>query len=150
MGNEELVYELIEALNNLKKSNINCMHPKDKLSNNERMVLFIIHNVGSNNRISLSIIRDKIKLAPSTITPIITSLEKRGLIERKIDTKDRRNIYIYLSSKGEKFTKQVDIELKNILNEYIKYIGDEDTKKLIYLINKTKKFMEKKKGENNV
>lgn len=151
MTNNELLYQLIEALNNLKKDRFDFMyHHIDDLSNNERMILFIIHNLSKKDKISLSTIRDKIKLAPSTITPIITSLEKRGLIERKIDESDRRNIFVLLSNDGKKLTKRVDNELKAHLNEYIQYMGDTDILKLIYLIDKTNEFFKKKKGENNV
>lgn len=147
MENEELVYELLDAFSNLKRTNFNCMFPKDDLSHNERMILFIIHNLSKGDRISLSTIRDKIKLAPSTITPIISSLERRGLIERKIDENDRRNIYIFLSSNGKKFTEKVDNELKDILHEYIKYMGKNDTNEIIRLIKKTREFIVLKKGE---
>lgn len=147
MENEELVYELLEAFSNLKRTNLNYMFPKDGLSHNERMILFIIHNLSKGDRISLSIIRDKIKLAPSTITPIISSLEKRGFIERKIDENDRRNIYIFLSSNGKKFTEKVDNELKNMLYEYIKYMGKNDTNEIIRLIKKTREFKVLKKGD---
>lgn len=148
MENEELVYELLEEFSNLKRTNFSYMFTKDDLSHNERMVLFIIHNLNKDDKISLSIIRDKMKLAPSTITPIISSLEKRGFIERKIDESDRRNIYICLSNIGRMFTEKVDNELKNMLYEYIKYMGKNDTNEIIRLIKKTREFIVLKKGES--
>lgn len=148
MENEELVYELLDEFSNLKRTNFSYMFTKDDLSHNERMVLFIIHNLNKDDKISLSIIRDKMKLAPSTITPIISSLEKRGFIERKIDESDRRNIYICLSNIGRRFTEKVDNELKNMLYEYIKYMGKKDTNEIIRLIKKTREFIVLKKGES--
>ena len=148
MENEELVYELLDEFSNLKRTNFSYMFTKDDLSHNERMVLFIIHNLNKDDKISLSIIRDKMKLAPSTITPIISSLEKRGFIERKIDESDRRNIYICLSNIGRRFTEKVDNELKNMLYEYIKYMGKNDTNEIIRLIKKTREFIVLKKGES--
>lgn len=148
MENEELVYELLDEFSNLKRTNFSYMFTKDDLSHNERMVLFIIHNLNKDDKISLSIIRDKMKLAPSTITPIISSLEKRGFIERKIDESDRRNIYICLSNIGRRFTEKVDNELKNMLYEYIKYMEKNDTNEIIRLIKKTREFIVLKKGES--
>ena len=148
MENEELVYELLDEFSNLKRTNFSYMFTKDDLSHNERMVLFIIHNLNKDDKISLSIIRDKMKLAPSTITPIISSLEKRGFIERKIDESDRRNIYICLSNIGRRFTEKVNNELKNMLYEYIKYMGKNDTNEIIRLIKKTREFIVLKKGES--
>lgn len=147
MKNEKLTYELLDAITSLKKTKFHDMCPKDNLSSNERMILFIIHNLNKDNRISLSVIREKIKLAPSTITPIISSLEKKGLVAREIDKIDRRNIYVYLSVEGKKFTKKVDNELKGILCEYIKYMGENDTNEIIRLMKKTREFITLKEGE---
>lgn len=147
MKNKEKVYELLENLTNLKKMDIEFIHEKDDLSTNERMVLFIIHNLSKDDKISLTTIRNKMRLAPSTITPIIASLEKRGLIERKVYEQDRRNIYIYLSEQGKKFTKKVDEELKGILLEYINYMGESNIQEIVRLIKKTKEFISYKKGE---
>lgn len=112
------------------------------------MVLFIIKNIGNDNGILLSKVRNKIKLAPSTVTPIITSLEEKGLIERKIDKKDRRNIYIYLSEKGEKFTENVNDRWRSSLKGYIDYIGEKDALEIIRLINQTKEYINYMKGES--
>ena len=147
MKNEDLVYDLIESMMELKRVKSHSICIGDDLSVNERIVLFIIRNMGDDNKILLSKIRDKIKLAPSTVTPIITSLEEKGIIKRKIDTKDRRNIYIYLSAKGKDFTKEVDNKLTGLLEEYIKYMGEEDSLEIIRLINKTKEYVNRGKGE---
>ena len=147
MKNKEKVYELLENLTNLKKMDIELTHQKGDLSTNERIALFIIHNLGKEDKISLTVIRNKMKIAPSTITPIITSLEKRGLVERRIDEQDRRNIYVNLSKKGKILTQKIDEELKRVLLEYINYMGEENIEELIKLITKTKEFISYKKGD---
>lgn len=148
MKNDDLVYELIESMLELKKVKFHSICIDDNLSGNEKMVLFIIKNIGNDNGILLSKVRNKIKLAPSTVTPIITSLEEKGLIERKIDKKDRRNIYIYLSEKGEKFTENVNDRWRSSLKGYIDYIGEKDVLEIIRLINQTKEYINYMKGES--
>lgn len=98
MKNDDLVYELIESMLELKKVKSHSICIDDNLSGNEKMVLFIIKNIGNDNGILLSKVRNKIKLAPSTMTPIITSLEEKGLIERKIDKKIEE-IFIFIYQK---------------------------------------------------
>ncbi len=148
MKNNDLVYELIESMLELKKVKSHSICIDDNLSGNEKMVLFIIKNIGNDNGILLSKVRNKIKFAPSTVTPIITSLEEKGLIERKIDKKDRRNIYIYLSEKGEKFTENVNDRWRSSLKGYIDYIGEKDALEIIRLINQTKEYINYMKGES--
>jgi len=38
--------------------------------------------------------------AATSFTPLLDKLEKRGLIERRADAKDRRAVFIHLTSKG--------------------------------------------------
>ncbi len=147
MEDKKLVYDLLYNFIDLKKYKFCYIDNEYSLTHTENMILFIIKNLSKNNKISLSVIRDKIKLAPSTITPVITSLENKELIERKIDENDRRNIYIYLSDKGKKFTQKVDRKIKDILCEYIEYMGKEDVNEIIRLIKKTKEYINVKKGD---
>ncbi len=48
-------------------------------------------------------------ITPGGVTRIITSLEKRGIIKRRISPEDRRNIDVSLTAKG----KRMVIELRN-------------------------------------
>lgn len=102
----------------------------------------------NDNVVSLSNLRKKIKLAPSTITPILNSLETRGLIERIIDKDDRRNIYLKLSSDGQKFTKSAHDLLENMVFEYIKYMSIEDIREVIRLARKTENFIKERMEKN--
>lgn len=140
----ELIEELIYNFRSLKRMKFNKPKVCDKLTHNERMILFVIYENIKNDKISLALIRKNLKLAPSTITPIITSLENKGLIERKIDKNDRRNIYLRITQIGLEYTNKVQIEIKEDLTKYIEYIGKEDTKKLIRLITKTIEFFDRK------
>lgn len=149
--NNELIEELISTFRKFKKikfhSGGNCGDSSD-LTHNERMILFILSDISKDGIVSLSVIRERMKLAPSTITPIITLLEEKELIQRNIDTNDRRNIFLKISSKGEEFISRVENEIKNEMSKYIEYIGEEDTKQLIRLISKTTMFFEGKETKH--
>jgi len=75
-----------------------------------------------NNKLSMSIKRIAVQmnLTPGRITHILTSLEAKKYIERKIDQKDKRNIIVHLTDSSIPFLKQVNenhIKLhENILN----------------------------------
>jgi len=74
------------------------------------------------NKSSMSIKRIAVQmnLTPGRITHILTSLEAKKYIERKIDQKDKRNIIVHLTNSSIPFLKQVNenhIKLhENILN----------------------------------
>ncbi len=61
-------------------------------------------------RTSLSIKRIAIHmdLTPGRITHILTSLEKKGYIKRKVDQKDKRNIIVHLTKSSRPFLKVVN------------------------------------------
>ena len=142
--NNELIEELLDGFMDLKKNNFHNFTNSVGLTHNEKMVLFVLHHISKNNIVSLSVLREKIRLAPSTITPIITMLEEKGLIERNIDKSDRRNIFLKISPKGVEKIDQVHKDVKDVMSKYITYMGQDDTKQVIRLISKTKEFFTRK------
>ena len=46
-------------------------------------------------------VAEKINIDGSTLVPVIDKMEESGLVERRIDSKDRRNNRIYLTKKSE-------------------------------------------------
>lgn len=152
MSNNKLAEELMDVFMSIKNQQFHKIIEVDGYTHNKKLVLFILHDVyleTGENKILLSVLRDRIRLAPSTITPLIASLEKDGLIERVIVKEDRRNIYLKLSKKGINFTNEAHTSLYNNVSEYIEYMGENDTEEFIRLLLKTKKFFEERK-ENNI
>ena len=50
----------------------------------------------------------------NTTTNMLKLLEKRGLVERKTDVRDRRAIRVYLTAKGRKIKKTLDDSHKTL------------------------------------
>ncbi len=50
----------------------------------------------------------QMKLTPGRITHILTSLEAKKYIERKIDQKDKRNVIVHLTESSKPFLKLVN------------------------------------------
>ncbi len=151
MENQQLANELIEQFMCIKKMSFHNIIKVEGHTHNEKLVLFLMYDMLKNsaeNVVLLSSVREKIKLAPSTITPILNSLEEKGLIERIIDKKDRRNIYIKLSKKGKNFTKETHEKLEELIYSYIKYMGEKDINEFIRLTKKTKKFVKERMDKN--
>ena len=71
-------------------------------------------------KITISELACKSKVHPSAISRTLHGLEEKGYIERSIDKKDRRNICVELTDRGE----SVVIEARQIMCDYGKSVVD--------------------------
>ncbi len=122
----------------------NSLYPDFNMPRGGLMVC-IMEDLQENGKISLSHLRKKIGLAPSSITPVITKLENKGLLLRQIDPKDRRNIFLVLTPKGSEYIKIMQQKMQENLKNYTEYLGVEDTNSLIHLMKRTIDYFEERK-----
>ena len=83
-------------------------------------------------------IADLIQKDKNSVTKIIDSLEKKNLVNRVVDQKDRRINKIELTQEGlalEKITTEVAI---NFMNDTVKDIDGQDLDKLVEVMRKLK------------
>ena len=59
------------------------------------------------NGLSQKDLAERIFVDSTTLVPIIDSMEKKGLVERKTDPKDRRNNNVFLTTKSESFVEPI-------------------------------------------
>lgn len=101
----------------------------------------------SDNNISISEFQSELHITKSAISQMMNSLEKKGFIERKIDTEDRRKIVVTLTQAGKDILKETKESANHNLNEIISNLGDENTKQFIGLLNQVSDISEElKKG----
>ena len=160
MDKENIAYEFLNTFRRFKKLQIKNIIKNIDTNNtvNETNMLLVISELikkedddiiteynllkaTDNNKIHLNLIREKMLLAPSTISPIIASLENKGYILKEIDKQDKRNTYITLTNKGINHTNQIKISLINNIKEYIEYMGQEDIVTLINLLKKSNEYI---------
>lgn len=68
-------------------------------------------------------------------TRVITSLEKKGLVNRVQDAKDKRQNRIYKTEKMTKIESKLAKELMNLNNIFIEGIDDEDLNYFIKILS---------------
>lgn len=61
--------------------------------------LFILWKIHKNNSIKISDLSREIGISPSTLTGILDRFERKGYIERKHDSKDRRSVLLCETAK---------------------------------------------------
>jgi DNA-binding MarR family transcriptional regulator len=60
---------------------------------------------------------------PTSFTPILDSLERKQLIERRYDSKDRRAIRVHLTEKGNGLRQQVENTFQQLENNIQKHVA---------------------------
>ena len=70
----------------------------------EFAVLEVLNNRGEH---TIQRIKERILIASSSTTYVVTNLEKKGYIKRRQDTKDKRVSYASLTDKGRAFMDEI-------------------------------------------
>jgi DNA-binding MarR family transcriptional regulator len=79
---------------------------------------------------SIKVISNLMKLTPGRITHILTALEKKNLIVRRLDPDDRRNVIVSLTSNSKPFIKTLNENHVKLHSEILDKI-DPDKREII-------------------
>ncbi|KOP66088.1 MarR family transcriptional regulator [Bacillus sp. FJAT-18019] len=96
----------------------------------------------------VSEISSMMNVTSPTITQFINALESKGLVERVMDTQDRRAVRVRLTEEGNHVVQQTYLNVKNRFNELVDFLGEEDSVKLTELLTKVYHFHEQKRNSN--
>jgi DNA-binding MarR family transcriptional regulator len=91
---------------------------------------------GGSPLVTVSEISKHLSVTPPSITQILNTLEARGLIERHMDTTDRRMIVVNLTEQGEQVTEQADEAFSATMKGLINYLGEQQSNQLADLLFK--------------
>lgn len=125
--------EVLRALTILLKSSgsVTNMLKKDMqsygLNPTEFTVMEVLFNKGEQ---PIQIIGNKVLLASSSITYVIDQLEKKNLVERKVNEKDRRVTLVSLSAEGNALMEEIFPQHTAVIEEVFSDISDEDLQTL--------------------
>ncbi|MBY9079785.1 MarR family transcriptional regulator [Paenibacillus sp. HN-1] len=79
---------------------------------------------------------EHLKCEPPTVTNMVKSLEQNGFIYRKRDEQDARVMRIFLTNKGKKLEKPVDIKWRQEQDKLLHSISPEERLLLRQLLKK--------------
>ena len=94
----------------------------------------VLHFIGPSNKVTMKNIADHLKITPPSATEIIAEMEKRGLVKRKKDKKDRRVVFITSSDTAKKLFISSLKKKQIILNKMISKLSEIDQKNLERII----------------
>lgn len=72
---------------------------------------------------------------PAT-SKMLNTLEEKELIKRITTKADRRAVYITLTEEGREKVTRIHNRLDDYTNKMLEHLGEEDTKKLLYLLDR--------------
>ncbi len=136
------LFEAFHRFKNLKPGN----HLYKDMSQGEFMALVIISDYmeeyPQSEGIYVSDLAKSMRIMPSAVSRILKVLDEKNLVKRKVDEKDRRNTYVFLTEEGikdcEKHKRIFDSYLQNIA----KRLGSEKIEQISILCKEIASIMQ--------
>ena len=107
IGNTELTEELVRLLDE---------HPREARDNRlsstlcgEMAVMRLLHN--SRQKMTAGELSSRLDMTTSRIAAVLGSLQKKGLLERESDEKDRRRVLVFLTEAGDRLCEREKVAL---------------------------------------
>jgi len=87
-------------------------------------------------RVKLSDISKTLRVTLPAVTHKVNDLVEKNYVEKENSPKDLRVTYIRLTPTGKAYVESIREEYYQPLHEVVKYLGDEDTKSLMRILDK--------------
>ena len=85
--------------------------------------------------IKVSEISNFLRVTSPSVTQLVNSLEAQGLVERNVDTEDRRVVRVRLTEKGERILGKAAGTFHELFEGLVEYLGEESTNRLAELLS---------------
>lgn len=114
-----------------------------KLSKNEGILLHHICKAEEEDgSVPVSVLAKAAHMHPAGVSRLMRSLEDNGLIIRNIDSKDRRNMRVKTTAKGQEIDRKIGENIHSFWEDVFSRIPDEDVKTLTRIMNQVADSME--------
>lgn len=127
---------LMEAFHRIRRVNLSAIM---EVSQSEFFALQIISKYQRENPqregIYVSELAEKLCIASSQTSRMLRSLEERRLIARSVDTRDRRNTYVFLTEEGQEIRRRTQKRLMTYMDCVWNHMGEERIQELLQLCN---------------
>ncbi len=142
-GIEVMHTRLMNAFHRIRRVKVSAMM---EVSQSEFFALQMIFQCQQDNPqregIYVSELAEKLRIASSQTSRMLRGLEERQLIGRSIDTKDRRNTYVFLTEKGQEECQRAKERLMAYMKCVWEEMGEDRMRELIGLCNELADIME--------
>ncbi|GGG19720.1 MarR family winged helix-turn-helix transcriptional regulator [Paenibacillus aceti] len=149
MSDTPKAQRLMEVFNRFRR--VGCYKPAlEGMKSSEIKVLFIIRRVSCEDSrgVTISAISNMMEVTSPTVTPLVRSLEKRGLVTRYTDEQDRRAVRIKLTEQGEAITRKAQEAYTRRFNGLIDYLGEEKSGQLADLLEQVFEYLDQQQARS--
>jgi len=111
---DEQVERFMAAFSDLRKvMGAGFKHtPQQGFSLTQFMVMGLMESAGEGEPYTISSMAGKLGIDPATVVRTVDSLEKRGLVKRRRDKQDRRQVFVELTDAGRAARREVQQRFK--------------------------------------
>lgn len=96
--------------------------------------LYVLEHIREDNPWRFNEFAENYRIKPSTLTGIVERLEKKGLLKRERDVKDRKAVYLYCTSQGKEVVKQHIEEDQLFFSSMLAALDTEERAQFINLV----------------
>lgn len=132
MDYTQLAYEFMETMYQIKKLNIHKQF--NESMHGEIFTLYYISQ--SEENVIPSDISNDIGISTARVAATLNSLEKKGMITRKIDPSDRRRVLVEITPLGKKEIDNHIKMIKDITINMLSYLGEDDAKEYVRIMRR--------------
>ncbi|MEY8351783.1 MarR family transcriptional regulator [Lachnospiraceae bacterium 54-53] len=132
MDYKDLALEFMEVMNQTRRRNV----PK-QIDDSMRGEHFVLNYISEHEgNVIPSDISHEMGITSARVAAALNSLEKKGLITRRIDAGDRRRILIDMTDAGREQVKKHYEMILDTTIDMLRYLGEEDAKNYIRIMKK--------------
>ena len=133
--------EIVESFRNLTKNIVSFfesnLFEKDHISCSELSVLKVLYEREKENiKMNVTDLSISLKTSKSAVSQLVSKLEKKGYIKRKINLIDKKINYLLLTESAQVIFKNNQMKYKEMANKVVSQMGESDSKELSRLIVK--------------
>ena len=111
---------------------------KNSLNMAELILMSGVANNTANpeGNVGMSDIRSYLQVTKGAVSQMLSSLEKKGFINRDINKSNRRNLIVTLTAEGRQILERQYGEFSDRLEKIISRLGEDDVRQMITIVNR--------------
>lgn len=148
MDNAEAARKLMEAFNRFRKLTKGPPTYGGLKPSEMGLLMHVLgHCSGESGGAKVSELSSRMHVTSPSVTQLVTSLEERGLVTRRMDPEDRRSVLVSLTDKGREITAQAEAHFLAMLSGVVEHLGQEKSLMLANLMGEVFDYLSKQNSQ---